>query len=73
MTTRGCIESDFETMTDFLIKAAQITSALQREHGKSHKEFVKSLCTNKDIAELRNRVEAFALQYEMPASLIRIE
>nr|7QX8_A Chain A, Serine hydroxymethyltransferase 7 [Arabidopsis thaliana]7QX8_B Chain B, Serine hydroxymethyltransferase 7 [Arabidopsis thaliana]7QX8_C Chain C, Serine hydroxymethyltransferase 7 [Arabidopsis thaliana]7QX8_D Chain D, Serine hydroxymethyltransferase 7 [Arabidopsis thaliana]7QX8_E Chain E, Serine hydroxymethyltransferase 7 [Arabidopsis thaliana]7QX8_F Chain F, Serine hydroxymethyltransferase 7 [Arabidopsis thaliana]7QX8_G Chain G, Serine hydroxymethyltransferase 7 [Arabidopsis thalia len=73
MTTRGCIESDFETMADFLIKAAQITSALQREHGKSHKEFVKSLCTNKDIAELRNRVEAFALQYEMPASLIRIE
>lgn len=73
MTTRGCIESDFETIADFLIKAAQITSALQREHGKSHKEFVKSLCTNKDISELRNRVEAFALQYEMPASLIRIE
>ncbi|VVB11624.1 unnamed protein product [Arabis nemorensis] len=63
MTTRGCIESDFETIADFLIRAAQIASALQREH-------VKSLCTNKDIAELRNRVEAFALQYEMPASLV---
>ncbi|KAJ0232765.1 Serine hydroxymethyltransferase 7 [Hirschfeldia incana] len=68
MTTRGCIESDFETIADFLMKAAQITSALQREHGKSHKEFVKSLCSNKDICDLRNRVEAFALQYEMPAA-----
>ncbi|CAN8288728.1 unnamed protein product [Cochlearia groenlandica] len=70
MTTRGCIESDFEKIADFLVRVAQITSALQREHGKSHKEFVKSLCTNKDIAELRNQVEAFALQYEMPASQI---
>lgn len=68
MTTRGCVESDFETIADFLMKAAQITSALQREHGKSHKEFVKSLCSNKDICDLRNRVEAFALQYEMPAA-----
>ncbi|CAN8303356.1 unnamed protein product [Cochlearia groenlandica] len=68
MTTRGCIESDFETIAEFLVKAAQITSALQREHGKSHKEFVKSLCTNKDIAELRNQVEAFAVQCEMPAA-----
>ncbi|XP_010544314.1 PREDICTED: serine hydroxymethyltransferase 7 [Tarenaya hassleriana] len=67
MTTRGCVESDFETIADFLIRAAQITSALQREHGKCNKEFVKSLCNNKDITELRNRVEAFASQFEMPA------
>ncbi|ESQ33306.1 hypothetical protein EUTSA_v10003888mg [Eutrema salsugineum] len=70
MTTRGCLESDFETIADILVKAARITSALQREHGNSHKGFVKSLCTNKEICELRNRVEAFALQYEMPASQI---
>ncbi|KAF3562090.1 hypothetical protein DY000_02015571 [Brassica cretica] len=36
--------------------------------GKPHQEFVKSLYTYKDIFELRNRVEAFALQYEMHAS-----
>ncbi|KAL0645858.1 hypothetical protein Bca4012_044149 [Brassica carinata] len=36
--------------------------------GKPHQEFVKSLCSYKDIFELRNRVEAFALQYEMHAS-----
>ncbi|WZZ53044.1 hypothetical protein YC2023_053151 [Brassica napus] len=32
-TTRGCIESDFESITDFLMKATHITSALQRKHG----------------------------------------
>ncbi|KAF3576743.1 hypothetical protein DY000_02033253 [Brassica cretica] len=41
--------------------AAHITSALQRKHGKPQQEFVKSLCIYKDIYELRNRVEAFAL------------
>ena len=38
------------------------------DEGKPHQEFVKSLCSYKDIFELRNRVEAFALQYEMHAS-----
>ncbi|KAL0688124.1 hypothetical protein Bca4012_087801 [Brassica carinata] len=38
MRTRGCIESDFETIVDFLRKAAHITSALQRKFGKPHKE-----------------------------------
>ncbi|WZZ20708.1 hypothetical protein YC2023_122095 [Brassica napus] len=49
------------------MKAAHITSALHRKYGKPHQEFVKSLCTYKDIFELRNRVEAFSLQYEMHA------
>ena len=43
MTTRGCIESDFETIVDFLRKAAHITSALQRKFGKPHKELCVSL------------------------------
>ncbi|KAF2536550.1 hypothetical protein F2Q70_00003682 [Brassica cretica] len=51
----------------FCLKAAHITSALHRKYGKPHQEFVKSLCTYKDIFELRNRVEAFALQYELHA------
>lgn len=67
MTSRGCMESDFETIADFLLKAAQITSLLQREHGKLQKEFLKGLQNNKDVIELRNRVEAFASQFEMPA------
>lgn len=67
MTTRGCLEADFETMADFLIRAVQITVMIQREHGKLQKCFSKVLHNNKDIVELRTRVEAFATQFVMPA------
>ncbi|GAB4848114.1 Serine hydroxymethyltransferase 7 [Ancistrocladus abbreviatus] len=66
MTTRGCVEADFETMADFLLRAAQITSVVQREHGKLQKGFLKGLHANKDIIELRTRVEAFASQFALP-------
>ncbi|XWS23828.1 hypothetical protein CRYUN_Cryun28dG0048700 [Craigia yunnanensis] len=66
MTSRGCLESDFETIADFLYRAAQITSAVQRDHGKLQKEFLKCLYNNKDVVDLRNRVEAFAAQFAMP-------
>ncbi|KAL6177015.1 hypothetical protein ACLB2K_053647 [Fragaria x ananassa] len=66
MTTRGCVESDFETIADFLLRAAQITVSVQREHGKYQKELLKGLQNNKDIVELRSRVETFASQFEMP-------
>lgn len=66
MTTRGCLESDFEVIADFLIRAAQITSIMQREHGKVAKCFIKGLQSNKDIIDLRNRIEAFASQFAMP-------
>ncbi|XP_043713093.1 serine hydroxymethyltransferase 7-like [Telopea speciosissima] len=66
MTTRGCLEADFETIADFLIRAAQIASIVQREHGKLQRDFLKGLQNNKDIVELRSRVEAFASQFAMP-------
>ncbi|XP_058191779.1 serine hydroxymethyltransferase 7-like [Rhododendron vialii] len=64
MTSRGCVEADFESMAEFLIRAAQITSAVQREHGKL--AFLSGLHNNKDIVELRTRVENFATQFAMP-------
>ncbi|CAN6583953.1 unnamed protein product [Malus baccata var. baccata] len=57
MSTRGCVESDFETIADFLLRAAQITVSIQREYGKFQKDFIK---------DLRNRIETFASQFEMP-------
>lgn len=67
MTTRGCLENDFETIADYLLRAAQIASAIQREHGKSQRTFLKGLQSdNKEIWELRIRVEAFASQFSMP-------
>ena len=66
MTSRGCLEADFETIADFLLKAVQITCAVQREHGKFQKDFLKGLQNNREIVELRNRVETFASQFAMP-------
>ncbi|KAB1205423.1 Serine hydroxymethyltransferase 6 [Morella rubra] len=66
MTSRGCLEADFETIADFLLRAAKITSIVQREHGKSQRDFLKGLQHNRDIVELRNQVEAFASQCAMP-------
>ena len=66
MTTRGCLEPDFDTIADFLLRAAQIASVVQREHGKFQKLFVKALESNKDVLELRVRVESFASQFAMP-------
>ena len=66
MTSRGCLESDFETIADFLYRAAEITSAVQRDHGKLQKEFLKDLYKNKDVVDLRNQVDAFAAQFAMP-------
>ena len=67
MTSRGCLEEDFETTADFLFSAAQITSIIQREHGKSCKVFLKGLQNNKGvIIDLRCRVATFASQFAMP-------
>ncbi|RVW65512.1 Serine hydroxymethyltransferase 7 [Vitis vinifera] len=68
MTTRGCLEADFETIAEFLYRAAVITSAVvtQREFRKFPRDFFKCLQNNKDIVELRNQVETFASQFAMP-------
>ncbi|KAH7671129.1 glycine hydroxymethyltransferase protein [Dioscorea alata] len=66
MTTRGCLEGDFDSIADFLLRAVQITSTLQREHGKLQKEFLNGLNNNRDVIELRSRVESFASQFAMP-------
>lgn len=66
MTSRGCLEADFETMAEFLYRAAQIANMLQREHGKLQKTVLDTLESNRDIIELRARVEAFATQFALP-------
>lgn len=66
MTSRGCLESDFETIVDFLHTAAQIAISVQREHGKLPKAYLKGLQNNNEVVELRNRVESFSAQFAMP-------
>ncbi|CAA6668425.1 unnamed protein product [Spirodela intermedia] len=67
MTTRGCLEGDFETIAEFLLRAAHIASTVHREHGKLQKDFIKGLQSNWDLADLRSRVEAFSTQFAIPA------
>ncbi|KAL6614483.1 hypothetical protein ACP70R_036753 [Stipagrostis hirtigluma subsp. patula] len=66
MTTRGCLEDDFEVIADFLIRATHIASNVLKEHGKMQKDFSRGLQNSTDIIELRNQVEAFASQFAMP-------
>eukprot|EP00250_Pteridium_aquilinum_P013533 c21398_g1_i2 orf=253-2289(-) len=66
MTSRGCVETDFEMIAEFLFRALQIAVILHREHGKQNKEFVRSLQTSKEIEELRHSIEKFASSFEMP-------
>ena len=66
MTSRGCVERDFETIADFLLRALQIAVSLQRENGKQQKEFLRSLQSSKDVIDLKTKVENFASALEMP-------
>ncbi|XP_073119238.1 serine hydroxymethyltransferase 7-like [Henckelia pumila] len=66
MTSRGCVEADFETMAEFLLRAVQIASLVQREHAKLPKSFLKELENNQEIVELRTQVQNFAAQFAMP-------
>lgn len=65
MTTRGCLEGDFETIAEFLLRAVQIANNIQKEHAKIQ-EFIKGLESSRDVIELRNQVESFASQFAMP-------
>ncbi|KAH9562691.1 hypothetical protein CY35_05G085100 [Sphagnum magellanicum] len=66
MTSRGCLEADFDTMASFLHKAMQITLAHLKGTAKLQREFTKGLQTNSEIVELRAKVEKFAALFEMP-------
>ena len=45
MTTRGCLEGDFEMIVDFLLRAAQIASTMKREHGRCNRSFSRAFIT----------------------------
>lgn len=53
VTARGCLASDVDTIADHLLRAAQITCAVQRA-------FLRCLQSdNREILDLRTRAEAF--------------
>jgi len=67
MTTRGCNVEDFKTVGGFLDRCAQIALAVQKSHGKKLVDFEKGLGEdNKDLAQLRKEVEAWAVKFGFP-------
>ncbi|XP_023552257.1 serine hydroxymethyltransferase 7-like [Cucurbita pepo subsp. pepo] len=66
MTSRGCLESDFEVIVEFLHIAAQIAIVVQREHGKLPKAFLRGLQSNNEVVELGYRVASFSAKFAMP-------
>lgn len=66
MTSRGCLEGDFEMIGEFLFRASQLATSIQREHGKPQKNFLKGLQNNRDVDDLRHSIEKFASTFEMP-------
>nr|XP_029118295.1 serine hydroxymethyltransferase 7 isoform X2 [Elaeis guineensis] len=66
MTTRGCLEGDFEVIAEFLLRAAQVASTIQKEHGKLQKDFLMGLQNNKDVVELCNqKIQSLKQSLEM--------
>lgn len=72
MTSRGCLEDDFEVIAEFLLKALQIAHKVRKEYGNAQKAFIKGLQDTKEIEELRASVEKFASSFEMPGFDISI-
>ncbi len=66
MTTRGLVEADFAEIADQLHDAARLALELQARSGPKLKDFVVEMDAEPAVAELRERVTAFARAFPMP-------
>merc|ERR1711985_50994 len=66
MTTRGCKESDFASIADYIDKCIQICLKVQKDKGKKLKDFENGLKDNEDIAALKKQVEEWASKFAYP-------
>lgn len=66
LTTRKMVESDFETIGEFLHEALQISVKLQEKSGPKLKDFLPLLENNDDIKALAGKIHLFASKFPMP-------
>jgi len=66
MTTRGCGEEQFKQIAEFLSRCCTIALKIQEEKGKKLKDFEEGLKSNKDVAALKQEVEAWASGFGYP-------
>ena len=64
LTTRGFTGQDFVQVVDFIDEAIQIGLKIQTKTGKSLKNFVNDFDNHKELIELKNRINTFAVQFE---------
>jgi glycine hydroxymethyltransferase len=66
MTTRGCGAEEFKKIAEFLSRCCEIALKIQEEKGKKLKDFEEGLKSNKDVAALKQEVEAWASGFGYP-------
>ena len=66
LTTRGMNEEDMATVAGFLVRAVELSKAIQEKSGKKLVDFVKGLEGNEDVAKLGEEVKQFASQFSIP-------
>jgi len=66
LTTRGFGEADFVRVAEYLHEAVELALALQQRSGTKLKDFVAEMEAEPAVADLRERVRAFATEFPMP-------
>merc|ERR1712050_544581 len=66
MTTRGCTDSHFKEIAQFLDACCQIALKIQEEKGKKLKDFEAALPGHPDILALKTKVETWASGFGYP-------
>eukprot|EP01067_Filipodium_phascolosomae_P002287 Filipodium_phascolosomae@DN2353_c0_g1_i1.p1 len=66
MTSRGCKESDFEQIGEFLNEALKISLEIQKSSGKKLVDFVAAAKASSKVSELKTKVEAWSEKLPMP-------
>merc|ERR1712176_163819 len=66
MTTRGCGETEFKQIAEFLHRCCMIALKIQAEKGKKLKYFEDGLKTDAAVVELTKEVEAWTVGFGYP-------
>lgn len=66
LTSRGMVEKDMEKIVEFLIRAIDISSEIQKSVGKKLVDFVKAAESHEGVKQLHADVEKFATSFPLP-------
>ena len=66
LTTRGFKEADFEQVADFIVQGIALAKKIQKKTGKKLADFKKAVEQDREVADLKKRVIAFAVKFPLP-------